>query len=118
MKKYEKKEYEKIKIKNRKYEKENKFKIFLFIISFLLILKINYFGSNNKVQKLILHFGKHCYHIHHWFSFTILIFFMYFVRNCKLIYFESLIIIFSAFILEGFLFKDFYIFFYKNCINI
>ena len=109
------KEYKKTK---EDYKKENNFKIFLFIISFLLILKINYFGSAKKVQKLILHFGKHCYHIHHWFSFTVLIFFMYFIRNCKLIYFESLVVIFLAFILEGFLFKDFYIFFYKNCINI
>tara|TARA_E500000178_G_C16497205_1_gene520018 strand:+ start:148 stop:483 length:336 start_codon:yes stop_codon:yes gene_type:complete len=102
----------------KEHLKINKYKIFIFILAFLIIIKINYFGSKKTTQKLVLHLGKHCIHIHHWFSFLFLIFFMYFIRYCKYLYFESLIIIFSAFILEGFLFKDFYKFFYKNCINI
>lgn len=104
------KEDEHIKIKN--------YKIVLFIVAFLLILKINYFGSKKTKQKLVFHIGNNCIHIHHWFSFLILLFFMHFIRNCKYIYFESMFIIIVAFIFEGLLFGDFYHFFYKNCINI
>jgi len=103
--------------KEEKYIKIKKYKIFIFVLTFLLILKINYFGSKKTTQKLVLHIGKNCIHIHHWFSLLILIFFMHFIRKCKYIYFETLIIIFSACIFEGLLFKDL-LQFKINCVNI
>jgi hypothetical protein len=96
----------------------NNYKIVIFLISFFFIFKINYLGSKNYKQKLVLHLGNNCFHIHHWLTLILLIFLMYFIRYTKYIYFETLIIIFSAFVFEGLLFGDFYKFFYKNCINI
>lgn len=104
--------------KEQEHIKIKYYKIVLFIVAFLLILKINYFGSKKTKQKLVFHIGKNCIHIYHWFSFLILLFFMHFIRNCKYLYFESMFIIIIAFIFEGLLFGDFYQFFYKNCINI
>jgi hypothetical protein len=104
--------------KEQEHIKIKYYKIVLFIVAFLLILKINYFGSKKTKLKLVFHIGKNCIHIHHWFSFLILLFFMNFIRNCKYIYFESMFIIIIAFIFEGLLFDNFYQFFYKNCIYI
>ena len=92
--------------------------IIIFILSFLLILKINYYNNKNKTQKLILYLGKNCYHIHHWLLLTLLIYFMYVIRYIDLKYFEAINIIFLAFILEGLLFKDRFNFFHKFCVNI
>jgi hypothetical protein len=99
-------------------KKEKKRKLIIFIISFLLILKINYFGNNNFKQKLVLHLGKNCYHIHHWFYLLILLIFTISIRYMKFKYFEMILIIFTAFISEGLMFNDWLKFYHKLCNNI
>ena len=91
--------------------------LIIFILSFLIIFKINFYNNKNKKQKLILYLGNNCYHIHHWLLLIILLYFMYMIRFIHIKYFEAITIIFLAFILEGLLFKDRFKFFHKLCIN-
>ena len=80
--------------------------ILLFSISFLLTAKINYFNNKSKIQKVILRWNDACFHIHHWITFTIILFAFISGRYLTDLWFNFIIAIIFGIIAESFLFKD------------
>ena len=78
----------------------------LFIIVFIFAAEINYFKKPSQVQKLILGWNKHCYHIHHWITFSILLLTFITGRYCDDIVFNFILVVFIAIISQGFMYKD------------
>lgn len=81
-----------------------------FIIGFFLLYKINYIPNmyhENIRQELILYIQDSSYHIHHWITFSLFLFFIFIGKYLKNEIILSIIVgTFLGFIVEGFLFKD------------
>ena len=87
--------------------------LFFIIIGYLLGYFINYLPKrNNKknIQKLELTWNSKTYHMHHWFTFSILILFMFIGRYTNKINFKIVLGLLIGGIVEGFMFKDWYVF--------
>jgi len=78
--------------------------LIFFMISFIIMTKINYMKSNDYKQKLIFYCNKHYIHIHHYLIFIFLIMFMLYSRfiNKEMLYIT--IVLFLGCIAESFLF--------------
>ena len=52
---------------------ENIFVVIMFLISFAYNIKLNYMKKPSYIEELKLYWGNHCYHIHHWITFSMVI---------------------------------------------
>ena len=90
--------------------------IFGTILGFIILVCLNYFPQKkNYKEELDFFIGKHCFHIHHWISLSIIILFMMAGRYASLTHYRFLIGILLGAIMEDFLFRN--IFNIRNCHN-
>jgi hypothetical protein len=80
--------------------------VLVFAISFLITAKINYHNNKTKIQKMILRWNNMCFHVHHWITFSVLLFAFASGRYLNITMFNVMIAIFFGIIAESFLFKD------------
>ncbi len=80
--------------------------ILIFAISFIITARVNYFNNKTKIQKMILRWNNMCFHIHHWITFSIILFAFISGRYLNLTSFYLIIAIIFGIIAESFLFKD------------
>ena len=84
------------------------------IVGFLITYRVNYLPqqikNNNSKQHLVLTWNSKRYHLHHWLTFTLIIFIMFISRYSNFKLFIILVGLLLGAILEGFLFKDWYVF--------
>jgi hypothetical protein len=92
------------------------FLIIVFILSFAYNVKINYMKDATFIEELKLYWGENCYHIHHWITFSFIIFIVILVQISPPII-SYIIIAFSlGAIIEDFLFSDIFII-KEMCVN-
>lgn len=80
--------------------------IIIFLISFLITARINYHNNSSKIQKLLLRWNRMCFHIHHWITFSVILFAFILGRYVNINVFYILIACVFGIIAESFLFKD------------
>ena len=84
------------------------------ILGFIILVFLNYFPSRkNYKEELDFFIGKHCFHINHWVSLSIIILFVMVGRLASLKHYRFLIGILLGAILEDFMFRN--IFNIRNC---
>ena len=78
----------------------------VFIIVFLYAVKINYDKVPSFKEELKLYWGKSCYHIHHWITYTLFILLILLGKTHINYIINTLIAIFLGFICEDFLYRN------------
>jgi hypothetical protein len=90
--------------------------IAVFVLSLAYNIKINYMKEPTFIEELKLYWGKECYHIHHWITFSLIIGLILIVQYTPPII-SYIIIAFSlGAIVEDFLFSDIFVV-KEMCIN-
>ena len=81
--------------------------IYLFIITLIITVRINYYKKPGVKEKLLLFWGKKgCFHIHHWITFIILSGVFILGKYASSTIFYIIITIFIAISCEDLLFRD------------
>jgi hypothetical protein len=90
---------------------KNNFYIYglFFIITLLLSIRVNYEKKKSYREELKLYWGKYCFHIHHWLTYTLFILLILIGRyNSDLMVYSTLAVL-LAIILEDFLYGNVFI---------
>ena len=87
---------------------KNNFYIYglFFIIALLLSIRVNYEKQKSYREELKLYWGKYCFHIHHWLTYTLFILLILIGRHNSDLMVYSTIAVLLAIILEDFLYGN------------
>ena len=87
---------------------KNNFYIYglFFIIALLLAIRVNYEKKRSYREELKLYWGKYCFHIHHWLTYSLFILLILIGRYNSDLMVYSTIAVLLAIILEDFLYGN------------
>lgn len=87
---------------------KNNFYIYglFFIITLLLSIRVNYEKKKSYREELKLFWGKYCFHIHHWLTYSLFILLILIGRYNSDLMVYSAIAVLLAIILEDFLYGN------------
>lgn len=78
----------------------------LFIIALLLAIRINFEKKKSFREELKLYWGKYCFHIHHWITYSLFILLIIIGKYNSELMVNSTIAVLLAIILEDFLYGN------------